>query len=58
MINAIEEIGGVVGGGWNEIHQHICVNKDNKEAIEAMLVGVDQDKIRSFFHPVLRVHGV
>ena len=37
-IEAIESIGGQIGGGWGEIHQHICVNKDNKEKIEDMLI--------------------
>ena len=33
----IEALGGHVCGGWTEVHQHICVNKDNKEKIEALL---------------------
>jgi hypothetical protein len=38
MIGKIIKLGGQVGGGWNRIHQHICVNPDNKEAIESMLI--------------------
>ena len=36
-IEAIEALGGHICGGWGEIHQHICVNKDNKEHIEELL---------------------
>ncbi len=36
-IESIEAHGGHVCGGWSEVHQHICVNKDNKETIEALL---------------------
>lgn len=37
-LKKIAELGGHVGGGWNEIHQHVCVNQDNKEAIEKILL--------------------
>jgi phospholipid N-methyltransferase len=33
----ILELGGQIGGGWCHIHQHICVNPENKEVIERML---------------------
>ena len=33
----ILELGGQIGGGWCRIHQHICVNPENKEAIEILL---------------------
>lgn len=33
----IELLGGQLGGGWDEVHQHICVNEHNKEAIERLL---------------------
>ena len=37
-IKKVLELGGQIGGGWNRIHQHICVNPENKERIEALLV--------------------
>ena len=36
-INTILELGGNIGGGWCEIHQHVCVNARNKERIEELL---------------------
>ena len=36
-IKKIIDLGGQIGGGWSRIHQHICVNPDNKEAIEMLL---------------------
>ena len=33
IINA----GGQIGGGWNRIHQHICVNSLNSETIKELL---------------------
>ena len=36
-INTILDLGGHIGGGWCEIHQHVCVNASNKEAIEDLL---------------------
>jgi hypothetical protein len=36
-IKKILDMGGQIGGGWNRIHQHVCVNPDNKERIEALL---------------------
>jgi hypothetical protein len=34
----ILDFGGQVGGGWNMVHQHICVNRDNRAAIEQLLL--------------------
>lgn len=36
-LKAIIGLGGQIGGGWCEVHQHICVNQDNKEEIERIL---------------------
>lgn len=33
----IMELGGQIGGGWYEVHTHICVNQDNKERVEHLL---------------------
>jgi general stress protein YciG len=33
----IDRLGGQVGGGWTEVHRHILVNPENKEAIEDLL---------------------
>ncbi len=30
-------LGGQIGGGWTEVHRHVLVNPENKEAIEALL---------------------
>lgn len=38
-LKVIGELGGQIGGGWCEVHQHICVNSQNKEQIEALLRG-------------------
>ncbi|MBN2714178.1 MAG: hypothetical protein JXR97_17295 [Planctomycetes bacterium] len=48
-------MGGVLGGGFSEIHRHILVNPENKEVIEehlrakgyTVLPGTDKE----FFHP-------
>lgn len=37
----ILELGGQIGGGWCEVHQHVCVNQDNKERIEELLRNAD-----------------
>jgi hypothetical protein len=37
LTRSILDQGGIIGGGWCEIHQHICVNTKNKETIEAQL---------------------
>jgi len=51
----ITELGGNMGGGWYRIHQHICVNSDNKEKIEEELLlsgyTIINSSDRSFFHP-------
>lgn len=33
----ILDLGGVIGGGWCQVHQHILVNAENKEKIETLL---------------------
>lgn len=54
-LEEIESLGGHVGGGWGEVHQHVCVNRDNKEAIERLLtekgfrVTIPSD--HSVYHP-------
>jgi hypothetical protein len=37
-LKKIIELGGQIGGGWCQIHQHINVNPDNKEQIEKLLI--------------------
>lgn len=34
---AVLDHGGLIGGGWCEVHQHICVNESNREAVENLL---------------------
>jgi hypothetical protein len=36
-LEKIIELGGQIGGGWCQVHQHINVNPDNKEQIEKLL---------------------
>ena len=36
-IQKIINVGGQIGGGWNRIHQHICVNASNSETIKELL---------------------
>ena len=36
-VELLLELGGQIGGGWYEVHTHICVNQDNKEKIEHLL---------------------
>ena len=38
LLQEIAALGGSVGGGWCEIHQHVHVTPENKEAIEELLV--------------------
>jgi len=33
----VVSLGGSIGGGWSQIHQHINVNAENKEKIEELL---------------------
>lgn len=40
ILKTIADLGGQIGGGWSQVHQHICVNRKNKEKIEQLL----QDK--------------
>jgi hypothetical protein len=35
--NAIANLGAVIGDGWYDTHQHVCVNPHNKEQIEEIL---------------------
>jgi translation initiation factor 1 (eIF-1/SUI1) len=37
-LKKIVELGGQIGGGWCQVHQHIYVNPDNKEQIEKLLI--------------------
>jgi hypothetical protein len=37
-LKKIIELGGQIGGGWCQVHQHINVNQDNKEQIEKLLI--------------------
>ncbi|HEO71996.1 MAG TPA: hypothetical protein ENN80_12090 [Candidatus Hydrogenedentes bacterium] len=61
-IRAIMDAGGLIGGGWCEIHQHICVNHNNKEQIEQLLKakgfivsGASEHRVA---HPeVCKLHG-
>jgi phospholipid N-methyltransferase len=36
-LRKIIELGGQIGGGWCQVHQHINVNSENKEQIEKLL---------------------
>jgi hypothetical protein len=36
-LKEVIELGGSIGGGWSQVHQHINVNADNKEKIEKLL---------------------
>jgi translation initiation factor 1 (eIF-1/SUI1) len=36
-LRKILDLGGNIGGGWSQVHQHIGVNGDNKEKIEELL---------------------
>ena len=38
LLTKIANLGGSVGGGWCEVHQHVHVMPENKEAIEELLV--------------------
>ena len=55
LLEGILEAGGQIGGGWCEIHQHICVNCDNKERIEALLrergFSITSPDDHSVYHP-------
>ena len=54
-LDEILALGGNLGGGWNQVHQHICVNHENKERIEAILLAqgfeISEPSARSIFHP-------
>jgi len=57
-IKTILDMGGQIGGGWCEVHQHVCVNRYNKEKIEELLVAkgftVSAPQDRLIFHPDLQ----
>jgi len=36
-LKTLVQLGGQFGGGWCQVHQHICVNARNKEKIETLL---------------------
>lgn len=35
---AIFDLGGHIGGGWCEVHQHVCVPPENREKVEEILL--------------------
>jgi hypothetical protein len=49
----IIDLGGQIGGGWCQVHQHIHVNSENKEQIEKLLKdkGFDVVTATSCRHP-------
>lgn len=53
--NRILELGGNLGGGWSQVHQHICVNQENKERIEEILrekgFEISEPCAHTVFHP-------
>jgi hypothetical protein len=59
-LRTIVDLGGQIGGGWSQVHQHICVNQENKEKIEQLLqergftVSDPEDRVVS--HPELPRH--
>jgi hypothetical protein len=52
-LRKIIELGGHIGGGWCQVHQHINVNADNKEHIEQLLLekGYEVVETSSTKHP-------
>ena len=52
-LQKIIALGGHIGGGWCQVHQHINVNTENKEEIEKLLIakGYDVGAASSFKHP-------
>ena len=52
-LHQIIELGGHIGGGWCQVHQHINVNPDNKEKIEQLLLekGYEVASVSSTHHP-------
>ena len=34
---SLVSLGGTIGGGWSQVHQHVNVNVNNKEKIEELL---------------------
>ena len=57
---AVLRLGGQIGGGWCEIHQHVCVNQNNKEQIEDLLRSggftVTSVSDRQVAHPECHAH--
>lgn len=55
LLRGILDVGATIGGGWCQVHQHVCVNARNKERIEAMLKerGFDVAPVgdKAFVHP-------
>lgn len=53
--NRVLALGGNLGGGWNQVHQHICVNHENKERIEEILrekgFEISEAEGHAIFHP-------
>jgi len=54
-IRKLSELNAQMGGGWNKVHQHLNVNSDNKEAVEAYFTSrgfeVEASSDKAFFHP-------
>jgi len=55
-VKKILELGGNIGGGWNQIHIHVNVNSHNKETIEKLLVdqGFQVEDVDEMSHPELK----
>lgn len=62
VLDAIVPLGAVAGGGWNDTHQHICVNQYNKEDLEALLEDagctVSYVSEKSTLHPELHPNPI
>lgn len=56
----VQECGGQIGGGWYEVHVHICVNPQNKEQIEQLLedkgIAVSAASDHTIIHPECMAH--
>jgi hypothetical protein len=58
-MKSILDLGGQIGGGWNQIHQHVFVNPENKEKIEELLRarGFEVLNTGEAHHPEKEAHG-
>jgi|WetSurMetagenome_2_1015567.scaffolds.fasta_scaffold42302_2 hypothetical protein len=59
ILQKIISLGGHIGGGWCQIHQHINVNSENKEQIEQLLKekGFEVAEASSIRHPEREENG-